>query len=266
MEKNQKKNKKINKKKMLIMGSLLIAVLVVVVLVAANIKRVYEIKFTKEYNKAVKSYNLTLEEYGRILENCSIENINGMAIDEKLSIVSEEPEDISDSVEGGNAIGKIKKDTETILKLENKVRILIKIASQIVAPEQVWIAERLAKIDGISEMGAVTEETDINAMIGKEGGYLSCIYFGLSDIEVTTINGETIVEKGTDAGGAIEVYATVEDAKARCEYLSEYENTLLYSGSYAIVGTLVVRTSYKLTPQEQLDLTDIITKEFTKIY
>ena len=73
-----------------------------------------------------------------------------------------------------------------------------------------------------------------------------------------------MVDKGTDAGGAIEIYSNIKDAMERCEYLSEYDNTLLYSGSYAVVGTMVIRLSYALTDEEQLYLTDRITMELTK--
>ena len=71
------------------------------------------------------------------------------------------------------------------------------------------------------------------------------------------------MEKGTDAGGAIEVYATAEEAQARCEYLSGFDGTILYSGSYAIVGTMVIRTSYKLDNNQQMALTRSITRELT---
>lgn len=73
-----------------------------------------------------------------------------------------------------------------------------------------------------------------------------------------------LVAKGTDAGGAVEVFSSVEDAEARCEYLAGFDNTLLCSGSYAIIGTMVIRTSYRLDGESQPDLTIEITQEFTK--
>lgn len=30
----------------------------------------------------------------------------------------------------------------------------------------------------------------------------------------------------------------------RCEYLSDYDNTILYSGSYTLLGTMAIRASY----------------------
>ena len=51
----------------------------------------------------------------------------------------------------------------------------------------------------------------------------------------------------------------------RVSYLAGFDNTILYSGSYAIVGTMVIRTSYLLTDEEQYNLTDAITRAVTKI-
>ena len=87
----------------------------------------------------------------------------------------------------------------------------------------------------------------------------------MTSIDASTVPGDTIVEKGTDAGGAIEVYATVEEALARCDYLSGFDGTILYSGSYAIVGTIVIRTSYKLDNSQQMALTRAITRALTAI-
>lgn len=241
-------------------------VLLIVLGIIGTISEADGVSVTKKYNQAVNEYNTLVNEYNLVLENCCIDNIAGLDYYELLSNVSESTEDIQISFKNGNSVEKIKTDTKTINEWIEELEDKIVIVKQIVAPEEAWVIERLAKIERITEIAGVTEETDVNGMLGKDGGYTSCIYFGLAEIDTSTVAGNDIVEKGTDAGGAIEVYATVKDAEARCEYLSEYDNTLLYSGSYAIVGTMVIRTSYKLISEDQLELTDIITKEFTKIY
>ena len=43
------------------------------------------------------------------------------------------------------------------------------------------------------------------------------------------------------------------------------DGTLLYSGSYAIIGTMVIRTSYKLSDNQQVKLTNDITKALTQV-
>ena len=149
---------------------------------------------------------------------------------------------------------------EIIKSLEEAKRVV----EQIINPSADWITSRLTEIKSITGTEAVSIGNDPNQMLGKEGGYTSCVYFTITDIDSSTVEGNTIVEKGTDAGGAIEVYATVEDAEARCEYFSGFDNTLLYSGSYAIIGTMVVRTSYRLDGKQQLELTNEITKVLTK--
>ena len=77
------------------------------------------------------------------------------------------------------------------------------------------------------------------------------------------IPGNDVIEKGTDAGGSVEIYATVEDAENRCNYLSQFDETILYTGSYAVIGTMVIRTSYLLDFDDQVRVTSEITKVIT---
>lgn len=128
-----------------------------------------------------------------------------------------------------------------------------------------WVAERLNKLDNVSGYETVNEKTDVNGLLGQENGYVNCIYFSLDSIEQNKVPGKTISEKGTDCGGAIEIYKNKQDAQNRCLYLSSYDNTLLYSGSYAIVGTMVIRFSYILDGETQFELTNELTKLFTEI-
>ena len=100
--------------------------------------------------------------------------------------------------------------------------------------------------------------------MGKEHGYISCVYFTVKGIELNRDSTDP-VDLGTDGGGSIEVYATLEDAEERCKYLAQFDDTILYSGSYAIVGTMVIRTSYVLTNEQQFYLTDKIIKQFTNV-
>ena len=76
---------------------------------------------------------------------------------------------------------------------------------------------------------------------------------------------DKVVEKGTDAGGAVEVYRKLKDAQNRCEYLSEFDGTLLYSGSYTLFGTMVIRTSYQLTNEEQVAVVNAIIEKMTEV-
>lgn len=92
---------------------------------------------------------------------------------------------------------------------------------------------------------------------------ITCIYFTVAAARPNEVPGNSTVAKGTDAGGAVEVYSSLADAEARVEYLAGFDGTVLYSGSYAIVGTMVIRTSYKLSNEQQFDLTNAITTALT---
>ena len=139
------------------------------------------------------------------------------------------------------------------------------IVTQITEPSEEWVMKQLSLVSNITEMQAVTDHDNPDGLLNKVNGYKTCVYFALDSIDPNDVEGEDIVAKGTDVGGAIEVYATVEEAMNRCEYLSGFDGTILYSGSYAIVGTMVVRTSYMLSGESQVYLTDEIVKAFTML-
>lgn len=56
---------------------------------------------------------------------------------------------------------------------------------------------------------------------------------------------------------------TLAQTQAPCDYLGSFDETILYTGSYAMVGTMVVRTSYLLTGGVQYALTDEIIHALT---
>lgn len=210
-------------------------------------------------NSAVNEYNVLANEYNELLSKTSVDFIND--IDKKARLKDEITyEQILTCTE--------EMVLQVISIITNGTNELIEeyiIADQITAPDKDWVMDRLGNAKSVKVRQAVTETNDPNGLLGKANGYTSCIYFGLQQIDSTKIKGTNIVSKGTDAGGAVEVYPTLEAALNRCEYLSQFDNTLLYSGSYVIVGTMVVRTSYKLSNQQQIDITNEIITAFTEI-
>ena len=106
-------------------------------------------------------------------------------------------------------------------------------------------------IDEIKYVKAVTEDNDPNGQLNKPGGYTATVYFESSNVDQNEVYGTDLIEKGTDAGGAIEVYATEEDAHKRNDYLATFDGTVLASGSHRVVGTVVIRTSDELTASKQ---------------
>ena len=74
-----------------------------------------------------------------------------------------------------------------------------------------------------------------------------------------------LIDKGTDAGGAIEVYSTVEDAEKRRDYLATYDGTIFANGTHTVIGTVLVRTSNELTASQQKELEQKVIEALTKL-
>lgn len=221
---------------------------------------------TKRYNELIQKYNAISTEYDDMLKNCSVDNIDG--IPTELGLLEEEPEYFRDAVEvifGSNSREKIEKDIDTLQVLIEEAEKWNLIVEQITTPSEDWLINRLQQVEDIKDVQAVTKNNDPDGMLNRNGGYKACVYFTTNLLDPSVVEGKTIVEKGTDAGGAIEVYSTVDDAEARCTYLAGFDGTLLYSGSYAIVGTMVVRTSYMFSGEGQLALTNEIVEALTMI-
>jgi hypothetical protein len=121
-------------------------------------------------------------------------------------------------------------------------------------PSESYIISCLNRVPTVDDISAVTEDDDPNGQLNKAGGYTADVYFSSDLIDQGKIIGKTIIDKGTSAGGSIEVYTTAEDALARDNYLSAFDGSVLASGSHTVVGTVVVRTSDELTASQQTKL------------
>ena len=224
------------------------------------------IEATKTYNSAVERFNIAVDQYNEAVVLTCIDNISGVPqVLEPLALESDTYEDVARAVQNGITKESIEKDTGTIEGMDLQVKELTSIVKQITVPSCEWVQDRLKRVEGVTGYQAVTLDNDPSGLLDKEGGFTDCVYFTVKEISVSSVPGKTIVEKGTDVGGAVEVYASKEEALARCDYLAGFDNTILYSGSYAVVGTMVVRTSYKLTNQQQIDLTSSITSAMLEI-
>lgn len=211
------------------------------------------------YNSVVSDYNVLAAEYNNLVKSTSINFVKDMHNYwlTKNEADIEAMKDL-DAEKLCQKIEKVLSDTESLAAE-------YVIISQITNPNKSWVMERLKNVSEITKVEAVTKQNDPNGLLGKKGGYTACIYFTVKSINSNSVKGNTVVDKGTDAGGAIEIYETKEYALNRCDYLSQFDGTLLYSGSYAVVGTMVIRTSYKLSNAQQVNLTNKITEEFTMI-
>ena len=137
---------------------------------------------------------------------------------------------------------------------------------QITNPNEDFIIKRLKGITNISGYQAVTEDHDPNGNLNKQGGYTSTVYFSTPLIDQSSVYGNDIVDKGTECGGAIEVYASEEDAEKRDSYLARFDGAgMLNSGSHKVLGTIVIRTSTKLTATQQNEFTNNITNKLLEL-
>lgn len=95
---------------------------------------------------------------------------------------------------------------------------------------------------------------------------------GVPAYEVTSGNldlyytySDVLIDKGTDAGGAIEVYENVEDAEKRRDYLATYDGTIYANGTHTVIGTVLVRTSNKLMATQQKELEQKVIDALTRL-
>ncbi len=129
---------------------------------------------------------------------------------------------------------------------------------------QDYVIECLEKIPNIVDIESATEYNDPNGQLNKDGGYIAHVYFSVDVINQDEIIGVTLVDKGTDAGGSIEVYRNAKDAEKRNTYLSSFDGTVLSSGSHKVYETCVIRTSDELTASQQNILENNIIKALSK--
>lgn len=135
-----------------------------------------------------------------------------------------------------------------------KYETSIKQYKQLINPSEEFVIKRLQTIDEISDVRAVTEDHDPNGKLNKPGGYTATVYFESKNVDKSKVYGNDLIDKGTDAGGAIEVYVNEEDAVKREKYLATFDGTIIASGSHRVVATVLIRTSDKLPASKQKEL------------
>ncbi|NHM16089.1 hypothetical protein GMI69_05355 [Eggerthellaceae bacterium zg-887] len=156
-------------------------------------------------------------------------------------------------------------DIQALKDAEQVVNDSIAQMKQVTNPSEAFVIERLQGIEGVGDISAVTEDNDPNGQLGKAGGYTATVYFTSPLVDQSDVLGDTVIEKGTDGGGAIEVYANVDDANKRKDYLSTFDGGIFASGSHEVVGTVLVRTSNKLMASQQKELEAAIIEALTRL-
>ncbi len=133
-------------------------------------------------------------------------------------------------------------------------------------PKEAYVIECLKQVKHVNNIAAVTEDNDPNGKLNKPGGYTATVYYSDDRIKLDkSIYGKTVIDQGTDGGGAIEVYSTVEDATKRRDYLAAFDGGVLSNGSHTVIGTILIRTSDELTASQQKEMETLIIEVLTKL-
>lgn len=182
--------------------------------------------------------------------------------------VGEQPKKTDELNRKASELSKPLDYTATIAKLNKATTDVengIKQLKQVTNPSQDFVMARLKEVPGILNMEPVTEDNDPNGNLNKAGGYTSDVYFESQNVNQSDVYGNDLIEKGVDAGGAIETYKTNKDAAERDSYLGVFDGGVISSGSHKVIGTVLVRTSDKLTATQQNELTQAIINALTRL-
>ena len=206
--------------------------------------------------KLVKSNQKPLDE--KTLDNLKTAVATAKSDLRKIPKVADKTEAIKKQTKSLNQPIDYSKATQSLADSSLAYTNSVKQLAQITNPSQSFVEERLKEIDTVTGVQSVTESNDPNGNLNNQGGYTASIYF--TDNQVTeAVEGADIVDKGTDAGGNIEVYKTSDEAKSRNAYLSAFDGQgILNPGSHYVYGTVVIRTSRHLTASQQTALTEKI--------
>ena len=128
-------------------------------------------------------------------------------------------------------------------------------------PSQAYIEGILNKVPGVLEFEAATSSTDINNLLGDKCS--SVVFFTYEKVDQTSFDDDktTPTAKGTNGGGCVEVFFNLEDAKLRMSNLGMSKR--LAGGSYRY-GTVIIRTSSKLSSSEQDELEALILSQMAE--
>lgn len=279
---NEKKEK--NKKLMIGIVAILFVAIIGICIWYFQVKKPYE-QAVNNFNSAVSSMELKNKELDTVISDAKTVMEKGdKPYDENT--ISNLTVAIADAESNRKEIPKLPDKTEEIISKTNELNAPIDYSSfidtvkekqlalensilqqkQVIAPEENFIIQRIQGIEGISGVQAVTEAHDPNGNLNKAGGYTASVYFSSSLINQDELFGNDIVEKGTECGGCIEVYPTIEDAEKRNTYLSAFDGAGMFnSGSHNVLGSIVIRTSIKLTATQQNELTQKISEKLLEL-
>lgn len=282
-KKNEKKEEQTKSKKKIIIAIIVLLVIVGVILGYIKILKPH-LEAIEDYNKVVEVIEKQNDELdSKIKKIQNLIDSNEKVIDENIVtkakevtkkagaskfIVDDRPVTTKNIIKETEKMSTPPDYTEIFEELDNTYVAYdtsIKQYKQLTNPSEEFVIQRLQTVDEIVDVRAVTEDNDPNGNLNKPGGYTATVYFESKKVDQSKVYGTTLIDKGTDAGGAIEVYAKEEDAKKREEYLAGFDGSILVSGTHKVVGTVLIRTSNELTATQQKKLEAKIIKALSEL-
>ena len=109
-----------------------------------------------------------------------------------------------------------------------------------------------------------TEANDPNGVLGKPESYTNAAAFWDTRTRYSEENAapEEKGKWGTDAGGAVEVFANSDDAAHRVDLLKSTQGTVLDAGAVERHDNIVLRASSKLTKSQQDEIINFLMSQF----
>lgn len=117
-----------------------------------------------------------------------------------------------------------------------------------------------SEVPTVEKTRIYNEDTDSNNMLGKSGQYQYAGAFYDTRTNQDGMDYSTSNDYGTDAGGVIEIFATVEDAQSRGTYLAAFQKNsgFLNPGEHRVIENIVLRVSPKYKSSEQKEMLDLM--------
>lgn len=273
---------------------IIVAVVVVIAVIAGSLGAYFG--YFKPHKEAVEAYNVVVSDIqektdqldGEIKKLQELVDNENKPLDE--TTIDAAKEALKNAGASKIVIGEMPKATKDILSRTKELSTPVdysdeltalstaytnlenskKQYKQVVNPSEEFVMQRILTVDDVADARAVTEDQDPNGNLHKAGGYTSTIYFesktvNQSDVYVSGKYADVLIDKGTDAGGAIEVYENVEDAEKRRDYLATYDGTIYANGTHTVIGTVLVRTSNELTATQQKELEQKVIDALTRL-
>ena len=180
-----------------------------------------------------------------------------------------ETEEISSLAAEVEGMGDYTSQLEALSTAQTNLQNSIDQLKQVTNPSEQFVIERLTGLPNVTGVEAATEQNDPNGNLHKDGGYTSAVFFSSDLVDQSQVYADEaytgIPAAGTDGGGCVEVYATVEDAEERNVYLSGFDGTILRPGSHTVLGTCVIRTSDLLQGSQQDAIEQSIIDSLTRL-